>query len=899
MNNSASILLVDDSKSVRMYMRVLLEGMGHSVVEAGDGLQGLKNFEFNLPDMIITDLQMPEMDGLTFISEVRNRSPHVPVIVISSRDSSHEIIEAIRLGAWDYLVKPLKDEYEIEITIKRTLERGRLLKENRRYQAHLEEMVQAYTRDLRESNQRYKRLLESLTSYVYTVTFANDGTVKTVHSPGCEKVTGYSTDEFSSIKYLWYRILLEDDRPHVLNMVERVMTEHDNQSLEHRIRHKDGTIRWVSNTLVPCRAGGVLLSYDGIVSDITERKSAEEKLMASEERYRIVSEQTGQVVYDLDVNSGLIYWTGDIERVTGFRDDEFQAINVDCWEARLHPDDRCTAMALFDEALRNVTAYRTEYRFQKKDGEYVYMEDHGIFVAGEGGTPCRMLGTMEDISYRKNAEEALRASEAKLRLQFDRMPIGCIGFDADFRVTSWNPAAEQIFGYSSDEIMGKQPYRFLVPEDTWGHVDSVLKRLRDGENVIKCENRNLTKDGREIVCAWNNNLMCADDGAPIGFLAMCQDITEQMESEKKIKHHMDNLAALGTIDTAINSSLDLRITLNVLLHETLKQLRVDASSVLLLDPHSQMLEYKAGIGFNTNRISSARVRLGESYAGRVARERKSLIIGDIVSGADQSAPIALIDSEEFRAYVGIPLVAKGQVKGVLEIFHRAPLETDDGWLGFVETFANQAAIALDNADMFDNLQNSHSELLLAYDTTIEGWSRALDYRDKETEGHSRRVTDMAVRIAREMGIGKDKLIHVRRGALLHDIGKLGVPDSILLKPGSLTDEEFAIMKRHTEIAFSILSPIEFLRPAMDIPYYHHEKWDGSGYPRGLRGDEIPLAARIFAYVDVWDALLSDRPYRPAWPLERVLEHIRSQLGRHFDPNIWDVIERVMFSDPGR
>jgi len=145
-----------------------------------------------------------------------------------------------------------------------------------------------------------------------------------------------------------------------------------------------------------------------------------------------------------------------------------------------------------------------------------------------------------------------------------------------------------------------------------------------------------------------------------------------------------------------------------------------------------------------------------------------------------------------------------------------------------------------------------------------------------------------------MGIGKDKLIHIRRGALLHDIGKLGVPDSILLKPGQLTDVEFDIMKQHTRIAFSILSPIEFLRPAIEIPHYHHEKWDGSGYPHGMKGDEIPISARIFAYVDVWDALLSDRPYRKAWPFEKVRDYIRSQSGMHFDPNLLNVIEKVVF-----
>jgi putative nucleotidyltransferase with HDIG domain len=187
--------------------------------------------------------------------------------------------------------------------------------------------------------------------------------------------------------------------------------------------------------------------------------------------------------------------------------------------------------------------------------------------------------------------------------------------------------------------------------------------------------------------------------------------------------------------------------------------------------------------------------------------------------------------------------------------------------------------------MFDEIQKSNLELSLAYDSTIEGWSRAMDMRDRETEGHSRRVAEMTVRIARELGIRDEELLHIRRGAYLHDMGKMAIPDSILLKPGKLDEEEWKIMKMHPVYAHEMLSPIAYLRQALDIPYYHHERWDGSGYPRGLKGTEIPIAARIFAIVDVWDALRSDRPYRSAWPAEKVYEYIESQAGSHFDPAI--------------
>jgi putative two-component system response regulator len=188
----------------------------------------------------------------------------------------------------------------------------------------------------------------------------------------------------------------------------------------------------------------------------------------------------------------------------------------------------------------------------------------------------------------------------------------------------------------------------------------------------------------------------------------------------------------------------------------------------------------------------------------------------------------------------------------------------------------------------NQLESLHEELLISYHKTIEGWVTALDLRDKETEGHTQRVTQKSVELARAIGIDEEQLEHIRIGALLHDIGKLGVPDSILLKPGKLTEDEWKVMRLHPIYAYQWLEPIAFLKFAVDIPYCHHEKWDGSGYPRGLRGEDIPLSARLFAIIDVWDALCSDRYYRAALPEPEVFEYLRKEAGKHFDPSLVEV-----------
>ena len=348
---------------------------------------------------------------------------------------------------------------------------------------------------------------------------------------------------------------------------------------------------------------------------------------------------------------------------------------------------------------------------------------------------------------------------------------------------------------------------------------------------------------------------------------------------------VERLKSLRTIDLAISSSLNLRISLKIVLEQITSQLKVDAASVLLLNPDTNRLELSAARGFRTNKINSTRIKPGEGFPGQVAIDKKIVFIKDLKSAEQRLVRPHILKEEEFTSYFGAPLISKGKVQGVLELFNRTPLKVDSEWLSFLDSLSWQTAIAVDNALLFENLQQLNIDLKSAYNATIEGWSRALDLRDKETEGHSLRVTELTLKLANIIGTEKDLLIDLKRGALLHDIGKMGVPDNILLKTGPLTDAEWHIMRQHPQHAYELLAPISYLEKALDIPYCHHEKWDGTGYPRKLKGEDIPISARIFAVVDVWDALTSDRPYRPAWSIEKALAYIRENSGSHFDPKV--------------
>jgi PAS domain S-box-containing protein/putative nucleotidyltransferase with HDIG domain len=461
----------------------------------------------------------------------------------------------------------------------------------------------------------------------------------------------------------------------------------------------------------------------------------------------------------------------------------------------------------------------------------------------------------------------------------DGLLEGCQIIDFDWRYIYINRAAAR-HGHRSPEELIHRTMMEAYPGIESSELFSVLKRCMQERASQQMENRFDYPDGGT---GW---FELSIQPVPEGLFILSMDITAHKLAELKAQRQVARVNALRKIDLAVLSSFDLKLTLTVSIDQIMEQLGVDAADVMLLDASSTTLTFAAGRGFRQPAIERARLRLGEGYASRIALEQRVIHIPDLAA-EKKFIRQTYLQGEEFISYVGAPLEAKGRVRGVLEVYGRSPLQIDQEWLDYLEVLAGQIAIAVDNATLFKDLQRSNSELMLAYEATLEGWSAALDLRDHETEGHTQRVTEMTMELAEAMGIKAEELVNIRRGALLHDIGKMGVPDNILLKPDRLNDEEWEHMRMHAVYAYNLLSNISYLRDALDIPYCHHEKWNGTGYPRGLKGEEIPMAARIFAVADVYDALTSDRPYRKGWGHERALDYIREQSGSFFDPRVVD------------
>lgn len=675
--------------------------------------------------------------------------------------------------------------------------------------------------------------------------------------------------------------------------------------------------------------------------EIIDRERAEKLLSESEQRYRTLFENAPIGLVLADGEGNIIDFNAAILEPGGYSPED---INQYGNAAKLYYN-----LADRDEVLAEVEGQgsleQREVQFKRKDGTPydALLSLTPIFLEGE----TYWQAMVEDITARKQAENSLldlnralkvlgncnqaviRATDetqllqeickiiteegnyhfawvgyGELDPQENIRPVALAGFEAGHLdkfpfAESGHPGVDQ----SGHKI---QTGRLVLGRHVESEPDRVPRRLEELTNAY-ADSISLPLVVKDKTLG-TLNIYSAESGAfPRAEVELLEKLADNLafgiatlrtraqhnQAEHRIQRQLETMSALRTVDMTITSSLDLRFTFDVILNQITGTLGVDAATILTYKPQIQTLDFAAGRGFRTAALQHTHLRLGQGNAGRAALERQIIHIPKLNAVENDLDRSPKFPDEDFLVYFGVPLIAKGQIKGVLEIFNRTPLNPNHEWMDLLKAMAAQAAIAIDNSELFRGLQQSNQDLLMAYEFTLEGWAKALELRDAETQGHTQRVTDMTLRLARAMGMSEEHMVHIRRGTLLHDIGKMGIPDNILLKPGSLTEDEWDIMRQHPVYAYQLLSHIPYLRSAVDIPYCHHEKWDGTGYPRGLKGQQIPLAARIFAVVDVWDALSSDRPYRQAWPEDEVRAYIQEQSGQHFDPAVVEAFLRLI------
>jgi HD-GYP domain-containing protein (c-di-GMP phosphodiesterase class II) len=503
-----------------------------------------------------------------------------------------------------------------------------------------------------------------------------------------------------------------------------------------------------------------------------------------------------------------------------------------------------------------------------------------VSVPRQGETAA--VSNENELKLKQNNSPASRdkSQEALIRLDaiFRAIPDLLLQMDSDGRIIDYRAGNPSSLFLPPAEFLGKRIQEILPAEIGDKYSAAIRQAILAGKSNPISYQLNLP-DGEH----WFEARLVAFDGNQIS--AILHDMTERVQTNERLQRQARQLSTVQSIDATITASFDLSVTLSVILRQVVNHLGVDAADVLLLNQNTHMLEFAAGQGFQTSASTRTSLMIGQGFAGQAALKRHTVSVPDLNDQHTDPHLTPNFVQEGFSAYYAVPLIAKGQVTGVLEIYRRSPLKLGEEWLEFLNTLAGQAAIAIDSASLFQDLQRANTELTLAYDAAIEGWSQVLEISGRESTEHIHRVVKLTLELAHSMGFSDKELVHIRRGALLHDIGEMGIPEEVLHKAGPLTDEEWKLIQQHPTLAYQLLSPLNNLAPALDIPHYHHEKWDGSGYPDGLKGDQIPLAARIFSVADVYDALVSTRPYRPARSHQESLKIIQEQIGGHFDPKV--------------
>lgn len=600
--------------------------------------------------------------------------------------------------------------------------------------------------------------------------------------------------------------------------------------------------------------------------------------------------------------------------LTGYKPDEIIENRVKSYNDLIFPEDRMLVWNTIQEQVREKLAFEITYRITTKSGLLRWVWERGIGVFSENHELIALEGFVTDVTERKQQErdlEAIAAVSYALRSVDSRdsiLPIileqttsllntdGCLvelidqtTGDSVIRVA--NGMYTELIGTRIPEDSGLNSYirKSGKPYLSNSVIDDPMNLDIDVDKECKSASGvPMIAQGELIGFIWIGRKVEISDRA-VKTLSSIADIAanaiRRVDFFQQTEQRLNRLIGLRKIDTAINNNLDLSIILDEFLDLVIQLLHVDAARVMNYDPQTRMVSTQMSKGFQSDGLEEPHILDLDTEIGKNMLNKVTLQINDINKQAVPHKVRQFMVSEGLQSILLTPLVSENELRGVLQVFCKNPFYPDADWIGFFETMAGQAAIAINESALWTNLQQSNVELHQAYDATLQGWSNALDLRDHETEDHTRRVTELTMQLAGQLGFNEKELKNIWRGALLHDIGKMGVPDEILTKPGKLTAEEWIIMRQHPQYAYDLLSPIDYLWQALEIPYCHHEKWDGSGYPRGLKGEEIPIAARIFALVDVWDAMTSDRYYRAAMPKQEVIDYIEMNSGTHFDPKI--------------
>lgn len=642
---------------------------------------------------------------------------------------------------------------------------------------------------------------------------------------------------------------------------------------------------WLANLYPRKDDNGQVIEILGALTDITERKTVESEWRRNSSLLERAEEIVRMGYWEIDVKDSTVWASAVARDIYGIHDSKVSLAQV---QAAVLPEYRGKLDAAMSNLIAHDATYDEEFQIQREpDGAILDVRSRAVYHRGEH----KVVGVVQDVTARKAAQATLQ----KLSLAVEQNPASIVITDTHGKIEYVNPVFTEITGYSLEEAIGNNPRLLKSGYTTPELYDELWSTVTSGD-VWRGTLCNKKKNGDLYWESASISPIIDESGRVTHYVAVKEDITRRVNADIELAalndravRRLEYLQAAHRVELAIRQAIDMTDLKSVIVHEIASALKMDA--VTLWTKH-----------YDQSRYSPA-AQVGDWPATEEAigfKHREAVVDTATRSGRAFYSDPDLINSmclgSDITCYGVLPLLAHGEIVAIVDFRASEVDATEDEWTNCLEMIGTVCALSLHNAKLFEEVSHAHFETVEAYDATLEGWSRALDLRDRETEGHSQRVTAASVKLAARIGLSADEIIQVRRGALLHDVGKLGVPDRILGKPGPLNEDEWEIMKMHPIYAYEWLSRIAFLQPALAIPRDHHEHWDGKGYPRGLQGTDIPVAARLFTIIDVWDALTHDRPYRAAWPTSKALNYLAGESGKLFDPELLGVFLEMLNAD---
>lgn len=626
-----------------------------------------------------------------------------------------------------------------------------------------------------------------------------------------------------------------------------------------------------------------------VVRDISNRKFIERELVKNQ----ILNEQAEEISdygnFTIDLSKKQYKWSKGVYKIFQ-RDESLPAPDGAEYHDMIHPDD-LEEVIHFEKAPREFNVVKKlEYRIIRADKE---VRNILFCTTWLDENPPTIVGSIRDITDQIRSVSILREREEKFRTTIQQMTDALLILDENGSVIEWNPATEKLTGIPAKDAFGTEIWNILpklqvnlYQSMSMGELAAeVISMIRTGQSRLLNAPQELTLvsiDGVRRTLLQKIFPINTPDKKRIGVISY--DITEQKAAITKINREMNKLASLRSIDASILERASARETMELIAEITINQLDVDGVIISSIMGKDEICSVSRSNGnADLDAMLEAQKQLQQAMIQKFGLDK---FTHETLSLIRQIEPQVTETGKNFHQHI-LPLFMNRKPCGFLQVWSQQPIPDDQGWKDYLITLAGQTSLAIENITLISNEEKAYQELLTAHEAIIAGWSKALELRDEETKGHSDRVMYLACHLAKMAGLPKEKMTSFRRGVLLHDIGKMGIPDRILLKPGPLTDDEWKIMKLHPGMAYDLLSTIPYLHDSLDVPYSHHERWDGSGYPRGLKGREIPLAARIFTIVDVWDALISDRPYRNGWEPEKIRQYLIDNKSIMFDPELVD------------